>query len=871
MLRLKLNRYIFSLTEARTIEIQADLGEHVDLSQLEFQFGGKGLSEWRKWTGGTDYNGEPFITLKEKPHFVEGTTIIKAALEFGLLYDRENLLNRTIRTQYQKFIGDYELAMIHPQKKLKAAATVNLNVNDGFLFYYQLKPEIDYITKQVNNKNKRYLKYQSLGKSVQGRDLHFVILAKNKAAVDKYLNETLPAALEDPGKLLEKLEVGTMGNYQVPIWFNNIHPDETEGVDAQIELLKKFALEDEITFTMVKSDRERAVTLNTDEVLNDVIFLFMFTNNPDGRAANTRRNSNGIDLNRDNHFQTQIETRLVTQEIAKWTPLSFLDMHGYNPRFLIEPATPPHNPNYEYDLLYNNMIEQANSMGQAGLGNSDFNSYVIPALDYKAGWDDMSPGYTPMYAMLHGSLGHTIEIPELSQKGFEAMVRVGLGAVLFVTANKRELYKNQLEIFKRGVDGEDNRAVDSYLVNASGQTIGRIRGNNKNFFPDYYVIPSQQKNSLEAYKMAKYLLRNGVKVEQTTESTKVNGTIYPEGTFVVPMNQAKRGLANAMLYKGENVSDWGAMYDSFVVNFPDLRGFTMHEIREAGVFEQNVIEIKSITLPKGKVNTNEVDTVLSNTNNDTIKLVNELLKNGAVVKKAIETKGEVNRGDFIVKTNDLQAFGKNYYFEAKSIGTSMLIKTQQLKLPKVAVTGSAQLKYVVKELGFELDDLANADVIISDSSSLSVRNLSGKSYMGIGLAALIAVKKRGLLPGYNFDYTKNGHGGLVKAKIKDHVLTSGYEADELLYTTSGAWITSVPEGAEVLASFRDSDDFYAVGWWPGHEKAKGQILAFTHTLEKTVITIFANDLAFRAHTKNSYRFLANSIFNSVATQFKKPK
>ena len=98
-----------------------------------------------------------------------------------------------------------------------------------------------------------------------------------------------------------------------------------------------------------------------NEVLNNVIFLFMFTNNPDGRAANTRRNANGFDLNRDNHFQTQPETILVTQEIAKWTPLSFLDMHGYIGSFLIEPTTPPHNPNYEYDLLYNNMIGQARS------------------------------------------------------------------------------------------------------------------------------------------------------------------------------------------------------------------------------------------------------------------------------------------------------------------------------------------------------------------------------------------------------------------------------------------------------------------------------------------------------------------------------
>lgn len=868
MVNLKVNRYLFSLTEARKVEVQADMGENVDLSQLKFQFGGKSLSEWKKWTIGTTFNGDPFITLIEKPHFVEGTSIIKATLEFGLLFNRSSLAMSTIRTQYQKYIGYYELAMIDPQNQITAATTVKLNVYDEFLFYHQLKTVIDQIFEQANKKNDRYLEYQSLGKSVQGRDLHFVILARDKAAVDKYLNETLPTALEDPTNLLEKLTNGTMGNYQVPIWFNNIHPDEVEGADAQVELLKKFALGDVVTFKTVKDDQERTVTLNVDEVLENVIFLFMFTNNPDGRVTNTRRNSNGFDLNRDNHFQTQVETRLVTQEIAKWTPLSFLDMHGYISGFLIEPTTPPHNPNYEYDLLYNNMIEQAHSMGQAGLGNSDFNSYLIPALDYKDGWDDMSPGYTPMYAMLHGSLGHTIEIPALSQNGFRAMVGIGLGAVLFVTENKDPLYKNQLEIFKRGVNGEDNRAVDKYLVNASGEAIGRIRGENKNFFPDYYLIPfhkNQQKNNLEAHRMIQYFLRNGVKVKQTTKYMKINGRMYPKGTFIIPMNQAKRGVVNAMLYKGDNVSDWGAMYDPIVVNFPDLRGFTITEIRNAVAFDQYLIEIKSVMTPTGKVIPNVPKQVLANTNNDTIKLVLTLVMNGAVVERAMETKGGVTKGDFIVKTNDLQAFGNSYYFEAKSLDTSNLIKTEPLKLPKVAVIGSSHLKYAVKELGFDPVKQENADVIVSDSSSLIVNYLSGKSYVGIGLAALTAVKNRGLLLGYNFVYTRNGHEGLVKAKIKDHVLTSGYKTDGLLYTTSGAWITSVPAGAEILASFSDRDDFYIAGWWPGHEKAKGQILAFTHSFYDTTITLFANDLAFGAHTQFNYRFLANSIFDSVSS------
>ncbi|MCL7746834.1 M14 family metallopeptidase [Halalkalibacter alkaliphilus] len=864
-IELEVSRSLFSLTEARTVEVQADFGEDVDVSKLEWTFGGKSLSEWKKWSGGTDFDGEPFITVIEEPHFVDDTTVVKATLEFGLLFDRTNLSNRTIRVQYQQFIGDYELALIDSESGAKAATEVKLNVYDEFLFYDELKPAIDQVFEEAAAKNDRYLEYQNVGTSVEGRDIHFVILARDQEAVDKYLNETLPTALENPDYLLEKLHNGTMGDYQVPVWFNNIHPDEVEGVDAQVELFKKFALEDEVTFTM----DEQPVTLTVDDVLDDVIFLYMFTNNPDGRVANTRANANGFDLNRDNAYQTQVETQQVNELISKWTPLSFLDMHGYVNGFLIEPATPPHNPNFEYDLLVNSMLDQAHAMGQAGVGHSQLSSYFIPKLDWESGWDDMTPAYTAIYAMLHGSLGHTIEVPELSQDSLYAMVGTGLGATSYVTENKDELYAKQLEIFKRGVDGEDNRAVDEHFVNAAGESIGRVRGEHDNFFPDYYVIPTdekEQKNNLEAHKMVDYLLRNGVKVEQTTKNLQVDGTMYPKGTYVVPMNQAKRGLANAVLYSGDNVSDWGAMYDPIVVNFPALRGFDIHEIREAGAFSSDVIEVESVTIPTSSVSGNTPKQVLKNTNNDTIKLVNDLLKDGKAVEVALESDARVNKGDFIVATKDLRAYENTYYFEMLPLGNGQNIKTNKLTKPEVAVTGSAQLRFTLDQLGFNLVDQAEADVIVSDGASFNEEQVDGKTFIGIGRPALNAVRNSGLFPGFSVGSTSGIHEGLVKANVNDHLLTSGYQEEELLYVTTGSWIESVPEGADVLVTFSESDDFYVSGWWPGHEEAKGQTLAFTKDLENTTFTLFANSLAFRAHTEHSYRLLANSIYASVGSE-----
>ncbi|MER2090423.1 MAG: X-prolyl-dipeptidyl aminopeptidase [Sporosarcina sp.] len=867
---LKVSKSLFSLTEIRDVELEVDFGKEVDLSKLELQFGGKNLSEWKKWDAKAEsYSGDPFIIVKKEPHYVDGTTKIAAELEFGLPFNTDNLSTRSIRVIYKKLIGDYELAVVDAANELHASTTVKLNVYDQYLDWDEIKPSIDGVFAESSKLNNRYLEYKSPGKSVEGRDFHMVVLAKDKEAVDKYLNQTLPTALENPEELIKKIKDGTMGDYQVPVWFNNIHPDEVEGIDFQTELLKKFALEKQVKFsTTDEKGNAEEVLLDMDEVLDNIIFIFNFSHNPDGRVLNTRANALGFDLNRDNAYQTQVETIQLNEEIAKWTPLTMVEGHGYVNGFLIEPATPPHNPNFEYDLLISSMTEQAHAMGKAGIGNSKLDSYFLASEGYEDGWDDMGPSYTPIFSMLHGTLGHTVEVPTLSQDSLHAMVGTGLGATNYVLTNKEKLFVNQLEIFSRGIKGEDNRLVDPLLTNAAGESIGRVRGDNENFFPDYFVLPTDaknQKNALEVYNMVKYLIRNGVKVEQTTTNIVIDKIRYPKGTYVVPMKQAKRGLANAMLYKGDDVSDWKAMYDPVVVNFPALRGFDIIEVRTDNKrgFEGHTTKVSSVEVPASKVKQNATKQVLKNTNNDTIKLVNKLLAEGKQVGLVQEDRFGFRKGDFVVNTSDILSHVEEYVFEANPLPAYNSFKVKWIATPKVAGSGSSQLTFSLKELGFELVDEDNAEVIISDSSL--PKRLAGKTYVGIGNNALKAVKEAKLLDGFDYVTTQGGHEGLVKATLSvNHQLTSGYEADELLYTTRGSWITNVPEGAEVLATAKNTDDFYVAGWWPGHEGAQGQTFAFTQQLEDSTVTLFANDLAFRAHTKYYYRMLANSIFAAAS-------
>jgi hypothetical protein len=172
---------------------------------------------------------------------------------------------------------------------------------------------------------------------------------------------------------------------------------------------------------------------------------------------------------------------------------------------------------------------------------------------------------------------------------------------------------------------------------------------------------------------------------------------------------------------------------------------------------------------------------------------------------------------------------------------------------------------VLKELGFNVVAAKESDIIVDDQGKAAKEDITaGKSYIGIGGKALDFVKNSALLPGFDYRKTDFGHEGLLRTQVaQDSLKTAPYEQQELLYTASGSWITAVPSGAKILASVHHTNDYYKTGWWPGHDAVKGKPLAIADQIGDSSVTLFANDLVWRAHPQHSYRMLANTIFASA--------
>ena len=128
-----------------------------------------------------------------------------------------------------------------------------------------------------------------------------------------------------------------LGDFKVPVFINgSIHGNEYPGTDAAMRLIETFAYDD--------SPEVQAILENVILIVNVV---------PEPRRS---RAGHPAERQRLRHQPRLAYARPSPRRgspssiITEWNPMVTLDLHGFVNPMLIEPTTPPHNPNYEYDL-----------------------------------------------------------------------------------------------------------------------------------------------------------------------------------------------------------------------------------------------------------------------------------------------------------------------------------------------------------------------------------------------------------------------------------------------------------------------------------------------------------------------------------------
>jgi len=427
---------------------------------------------------------------------------------------------------------------------------------------------------------------QVVGKTTGGRDLYLVTVTAPETRRETQQQTAWRNEIRDDPAAAAQDE-GLQAAYKTPIWFSaNIHGNEWEGTDASMQYI-----EDLVTAP------ESAV----GDLLEGHRLYFSLTLNPDGRTIGQRATSVNLDANRDMiTLQTPEATSFVRTAQAVQA-LYAADLHGYTGVLQVEPCGPPHGDNYEYDLFvphaYASALRVEQDVVAADIpGNTYFNVQTrqvvqantgpdtahikIPYRDTPSGWDDFPPIFTAQYAAFHGAVTSTVELPIGRTAGRQtpgnarintAVAKQTISSLVdYVTDNSDDMLAGQVEMFRRGMAGEQKQQLtEANVAGVPGPDQwtplwDSVDDQNPLTLPRAYVVPmgEGQRSESDAKRLVGELLFHGVEVSRLDRATTLGGTRYLPGSYVVDMHQPLRGLVNALLDVGADISDKvPSMYD----------------------------------------------------------------------------------------------------------------------------------------------------------------------------------------------------------------------------------------------------------------------------------------------------------------------
>lgn len=737
------------------------------------------------------------------------------------------------------------------------------------ILYSEIAPKLREI--EVNSNR---VKVDVIGQSAGGRDMFLVTLSAPEAMgrLGQYqaIRQTM---LKDPEKAQEMIE--KFGDFKIPVFINgSIHGNEYPGTDAAIRLIEKLAYDD--------SEEVQAI-------LDNVILLVNVVQNPDGRVMGTRTNANGVDINRDFFTQSQPEARATVHVFTEWNPMVVLDLHGFVNPMLIEPCTPPHNPNYEYDLYIKWALAEAEAMEAELFAQTGYTAQ-IPYRDFDLGWDDWPPSYTPMYAMYHGAYGHTLETSYRDERGVNNHYWAVWGALKFVTENRQEMIHDQIEIFRRGYLDLLQQPIPPELLPEFDQYLDLMIQD----FPAAYVIPADEPFQMSQHQPARlvdFLLYNDVQVEQASQAFTLDGTTYPAGTYIVWLDQPKRGLANVILDAGLDLSDIPGLYfysPPSVWSHPFLWGAYRAVMEER--MDIKTHQVNKADPPQGSAEGGKAYAyAYLPTSIPAIQATNELLAHGVSLYRIAEPFADSGRdfgaGAVIIPADPALAneLANRYaldVFTLKSQPMSAVLMKQQ----SIAVFGDEGVAHALRTLGFKFDQVSTGDLnagVISGYDVFINQGLRWTSINPAGQASFlswyasggnyIALPDRGRAIDFandsgfvDVDYGYIDGNAILKINYDpDDSVGAGFKEDGYAFVYRSVWFTDWT-GLDVSAQI-DHSDFLVSGFWLDWQTsgAEGMPIIVHGSSGDSDVVLIGMDPTFRGHPENTFRLLGNAIYSGL--------
>ena len=599
------------------------------------------------------------------------------------------------------------------------------------------------------------IKMFDMGSTTEGRRMKYVVISSedNIKNLDKYKETARKLSMV---RGLSKTEAKTMAaNGKVIVWIDSgIHSTETSPSMHQFQL----------AYNLLSSN---------DPIIKNIlenVILLLVEANPDGMTTvanwyekNISTNFEkshlpvlynkyaGHDNNRDTYIANLIETQNMNKAIGtEWFPELIYIQHETAPfpaRIWLPPAPEPVNPNtHPIVLRWKNLVGSA--MGQA------FEGAGQPGAISRTAFDLWFPGYTDGPSVE----GHNIPsiLTETANFGFATPHFYTLNDFpeAYRDLTKGVFYPNPWEggwwRFKDAIDYDitasmavlDVAAKYRYELLYSKYQVGQeVIERFQNEPPYGWIFPADQADPNTTTLLMNRLIDYGIEVYKTNEPVVLDGISYSKNSYIIPTSQPF-GLYVKNILEEQDYPDlrkynhlwqgvsrpvnWNGApltpYEGVGWTLPLQMGIRAKKINSS--FEADMSMISEPILTEGRLIGSGPSSLISCTDNNAYKAINQILQLGGKVSSATKdfTSGGKTypKGTFIVELgkcslNKLNEISANTHINL--IGGNYKVSTKAIKKPGVALYKSwaanidaGWISYVLDKYDFPYHALNDAEI-----------------------------------------------------------------------------------------------------------------------------------------------------------------
>lgn len=639
----------------------------------------------------------------------------------------------------------------------------------------------------------------------------------------------------------------------------SVHGDEPSGSNASLPLM----------YHLLASNSQETI-----ELLENTIILLDPSFNPDGlqrfsQWANSNKNQSltadpndreynqywprgrtnhyWFDLNRDMLPNQLVETNAKVKTFTEWLPNILTDHHemGTNSSFFFQPGVPERK---------NPLISDLNQALTREIGTyheKALNS--IGSLYYsEEDYDDFFFGKASTYPDANGSIGILFE-----QGSSRGHIQESVNGILTFPFTIR----NQLTAAFSTLEAAKNMRVKllNYMKDFYDDQIELNPKSSDN------IVFGKLKDESTVYHLADLLNSHKIKFNKISQDVVLNGKKYTkDNSFIIPMNQSKRTLINAMFYTQTEFKD-SLFYDvsawtfplAFNVNYSYTDNLSKSSVSK--LFGEEVTETKK---PIGNVDSKSEYAYLFEPHEYYAQAaVYHLIKEGIRVKTATKKFSingkEFDFGTYLIPVQNQSMSSEDIYnklleisntyninFESQATGITSGIDLGSdyfmiVNEPKIGlIVGDGVRSYDAGEIWHLLDTRYNIPITKLDVDDLRYIDLSKYSHI--------------ILPDYN--------GSKLRSEQINEYINGG--GNLIAYRNSVKWVSNNLNELEFLTndlkasgvSFSDREKFY------GAQQTGGAIFEtnidrshpVNYGIESNTLPLFRNSNVYMSKSEQSF-------------------